>query len=1356
MSVVFFAAGVLKCKKDRALPGGQLCPICSSPRHLQSKELQAIENLVCSRPIISSPHRTTPPEDVESEVMTTEDFREPFGNISLGLSDEHGNEVDLECSVGEPRELTKINWEQVNQLQLASNITLSVDLECPVDREKYERLWRLIAYYSNVPAHLQREIMLSKDPHPTYVYRQDSEKDALYYTGVKVNIMAQAAWLMQTSMDLQLNRLQSSGKMVKLILSTYVSETVEAELVRRQRRTWVMIESTNTTHKVLSAILGSPSEMHCNVHSSGQPVIHWMLPDGSKLEAPDSSPDNRVSVSTDGRLVIKSVSHADTGIYYCIAKVHGDLAVLPFQLTVQESSSPPPGEDTSLTPIEGFAGTPISLPCTASGSPDAEINWILPSSNMVSFKANSSRALVYSNGTLHIPQTQLSDSGYYKCIAMNQHGVDTLATKITVVRRKGLIRPLRKFPARPQSASGVNTKIKVPTEDTEEASGDTEVTQEGARKGRLDPLRRRVPGGVAPGRRGVHPSRWQRPPVLRKPTGSRVEDSKNIVENRRRINMSKSKIDPEKWADILAKIRDRNAQNTVTPIPEQHTTERKQTEQTTLSQENIEGSSDGVTVQEREGQDYSTTPHTPVQHTQIKTNKPITQGQGAHVTSNIYTTHNTRDMTSNSHYTRGMHATAKPHTTQSTYNVQHTTPDTNLELHTTSSSVVFPPQTTSVTLHAVTFWQDNTNTASSSSTVSLQENHSTNTDVDGVKTADWSKALESSKNTDRPNIVASSNNDRELSLSGSQIILSVNSNESEPRQKENGKYSETATSQPHTQPKATTRDDLQSQAMITTASPTTNIMPTATRRKEFEEQSPPRHNSRRRNGSRRRKLNRRKQKLNQPTQFIATTPTNGPLATVRTTASSKLKIQLLEVTTANFNTTVPFTDSQATSSGRLSHKESTVSRHDDEAATKPTSLPASPPETKDSFLPLSKPLFKSTSAAPSFPTASPEAGHGKTSSQTAFGISKSASPSSEPSDVLTSSGQQRFTGSPLPPVKPSEEMQRPNITGDLEPVPRSDNSSGGLHTATQVQTDFKENQSGHQYTSTKKAEESADSLAAHENMSTSGTYTPSSLITTPSMLFEGVLKTVQVTTTTTVHERSYHSSSQDKTTSSESGVDQHLKETGVNVDAPIRSTIITRPPSPTSSQPDPLILSGVVPHVTLPTTSYRGGETGPSLLATTQEAPRINDIPDDHSQDQQIQPITTSEPKSTSDLNPATQSPDHKLSLFISTNPTSPALKLTNGQTIKQTITPTPAITAIQTDPSREGLVTSTQDVFRKHQLPGRGSIPRGKPRITKSNFQTFTVKAETDAQLPCEFVGEPMPFLSWTKVASGMYDSTS
>ncbi|XP_062416879.1 matrix-remodeling-associated protein 5 [Pungitius pungitius] len=1335
--------GVLKCKKDRALPGGQLCPMCSSPRHLQRKELQPLEKLVCSGPVIHSPHRTSPPEDVESEVMTMEDFREPFGNVSLGLSDEHGNEVDLECGIGEPKVLTNLNWEQFNHLQLSSNITVSVDLECPVDRDKYEQLWRLIAYYSSVPAHLQRGIMLRDEPHPIHVYRQDYEKDAQYYTGVKVNMMAQPAWLMQTSANLQLNRLQSSAKMVKLILSTDFSETIETELVRRQKRTWVMI---NTTTTVFSAILGNPSEMYCNVHSSGQPVLHWILPDGSKVEESSSTPDKRVTLSRDGRLLIKAVIHADTGIYYCTARVHGDLAVMPFYLTVQESSSPPPGEDALVTPIEGFTGDTISLPCTASGSPDAEINWILPNSNILSFQANSSRAVIYSNGTLHISQTQLLDSGYYKCIAINQHGVDTLATKITFVRRKGLIRPIRKFPIRPQSVSGVNTQIKVPTEDSEDGSGDVEITQVGGPMSRLDALSKRMPVGFSPGRRAVHPLRktWHRPPVLRKPTGSQVEDRKNTGEGRRKTNMSKSKIDPEKWADILAKIRDRSVQNMGTAV--QNTTETKQTEKATQSNVTIEGSSERTTVR---GQDYFTTPFSPTQYQNRKIDEHNREGQGKYVISNSYTT---RDMISNSQYTHSTQDAVEPHTAQTPYSVQLTAQDTSLVGHTTSNSVFFlPQQTTSVSLHNVTFWQGNTNIASSSSTFSLRETQSTNTDVVGFKTADASKGLEKSENMGRPNVDTSSINDKELSARGSEVIPSVNPNESETSQDESGKYLTVAatTTQSHASAKDRTFDDFQSQAMLTQVSPTTTVPPTHRRRGGSERQFPPRirkPSSSRRNGGRRRKPNKMKQKLIEPTQFIITTPTNPSLATVRATASTRLKIDPLEVKTANFNSTLPFSGSQAASSGTLSHEESTVLGHDNQAAVKLSPLPASPSETNDSHQPRAKPLLKSTSAAPSFPTASPELGHAQTSSQTTLRITERASPP-ELLNMSTADTQQRFTGSPIPPVKPSEETQHASNTGHLGPVP----DSGDFHTPTQVLTDVGQNDSDYQYTPTEKGERmllketdinvsmlpppfaSAASLMEYEIKTTSGN-TPSGLITTLSVPLEGQTDTEEITTKKpSLPQIAHYNMSTMKATSSKS-VD-HLNNAANTGNNSLTSIVITTTVSATSSRLNAVIPSQVALDVTLANRFSTETKRGPSFRATTKEPPTVNITPDNHGQEQQTQPIIPSEPTRTSDFGPETWSTDQKLALFTTTNPTSPRLNLTLAPT---------------TDPLREGLPKTTQDVSKEQQLPGTGFIPGGKPKITKSNSQTFTVDAEADAQVPCRAEGEPMPFLSWTKVASG------
>lgn len=1223
--------------------------MCSSPRHLHNKELQAVENLMCSSPVISSsPHRSHKPEDHESEVMATEEFKEAFGKISLGLSDEHGNQVDLQCSLSEPRDTTKISWEPVGQVQLLSNLSLSVDLSCPVDRDKYEQLWKLIAYYSSVPAHLKRGIMLSTDPHPTYVYTQDSDKDAQYYTGVKAHVMAQPVWLMQPSADLQLNRFQSSAQMVKLILSTDFSHTVEAELVRRQKRAWVMIRSTNATHQALSAVLGSPSQMNCDVHSSGQAVIQWRFPDGSKVEAPHSSADNRVSVSSDGRLVIKSVSHRDAGTYYCIAKVPGDLAVLPFRMTVQDSSSPPPGEEASIKSIEKLLGSPVYLPCTASGSPDAQINWILPSSRIVGFQANSSRAVVYFNGTLHIPQAQVLDSGYYKCIAMNQHGVDTLATKISVIRNKGLMRPFRKFAAGPQSASGVNTKIKVPTQDLEEASGDNGATQEGSPMKSLDPWKKRIIGGVPPGRRGIQAlarNARQRLPVLRKPTGPRMEDRKILVGSRRRVNMSKSKINPEKWADILAKIRDRNAPNVVTPLPVQHTTEGTLTKQTTQPQETVEGSTD---VPETENQDYLTTQHASVSQTQIKTHNA--QEEAAHDESAGYTMYDTSATTESPH-TYVLYTAAETQTA-------HRTQSTNLEQRTTSNSAFSLPQTTSVPLHAVTFWQTNTNSASSSSsstTSFLQENRSTNTDVDGVRTADRSEASERSENKEKLDI-ASSN---QRKSNAGQSIPSFSPNESETIKDGDGKFNgEVATSTSHSEPKDTAVDDLPARPLLTTAFPTTSRVVAATRTRGPEGQS---RNSRRRKGGRRNRPSRRRQKLKK------TTPASSALTRVKATDSTLLKIKPLEYTTANFSTAVPFTSSQAASSGRLRHKESTVSRHDSEAVTKPSPTPDFP---LSSPLPSAKPLLKSTSAAASFPTAAP----GNISSQTASGSLV----------TITATTQH-------PPVESLQQTPGWSFTGGRSPGPQSEYSSESFHAAAKVQTDS-EDSNTHREKGEKKLLPTSSSPAPVNQEYTSADLTRNEVLETEAFVTKKPSLTEQ-----------YH-----VPTSTDSDVEPMDV---VGTELPTRNQIAT---------------SSEVGSRFTPT------KTSHALRTTTEQAPSIAV---GRGQDKQLGPgVTTTEPRKT------TQSPTH--------TPTPRYTELSSVHTAQRSST--------QSNGFREEVLMSTQDVPRMHQLPGRGSVTRGRPRIRKSNFQDFTVKAETDAQLPCEAEGQPMPFLSWTKVASGMYDSIS
>ncbi|XP_072542788.1 matrix-remodeling-associated protein 5 [Salminus brasiliensis] len=604
---------VLKCKKDKAYVKGQLCPLCASPHQLRGKDISELKELQCTGPVISSPGRSISPEESLSELLSLEDFRPPFGSVTLNLSDEHGNKVDLICRILEPRDSTKITWNYTKSLQIAANMTLSFDLECPIDRDSYESLWRLLAYYSETPVHLRREIMLSKEPELGYRYRQDIERDAYYYTGVRANVLSHLSWLMQSFLNIQLNRPYSTSKTVKLILTTQMSIITDSDQIRRQRRSWVVIQHNNATQTTFSSVVGGRVEMDCSVQSSGDPTIHWMLPDGSKIKAPFSSPNNRLSVSSTGTLLLKAAEYSDSGVYYCVAEVTGDMDLLPLRLSVFEASTPPQGDEVGI-PVTKFIGESISIPCPSTGIPDAVANWIFPDGDVISAKANSSRGFVFSNGTLFIPNSKFTDNGYYKCVALNEHGVDTLATKLTVTRRQGM-QPLRRYPMRPQSAAGVSTRVRAFLEDMEESSGDS--SQDRTPSNRPFINQRRGPHSRPQG----HPFRnsQRRFPDHRRPLrkGMNAQQRKNVFDNRRNMNTSKNKIDPQRWADILAKIREKTAPKTTPRLNNQE------------SPENSEGSSPDDTSPGEESDSIRMTPNLdqPTESTQPITASPQTESQ---------------------------------------------------------------------------------------------------------------------------------------------------------------------------------------------------------------------------------------------------------------------------------------------------------------------------------------------------------------------------------------------------------------------------------------------------------------------------------------------------------------------------------------------------------------------------------------------------------------------------------------------------------------------------------------------------------------------------------------------------------
>ena len=79
--------------------------------------------------------------------------------------------------------------------------------------------------------------------------------------------------------------------------------------------------------------------------------------------------------------------------------------------------------------LKTTAGHDVLIECTASGTPEPNVIWEM---NSLELK-NSSRTYLYPNGTLRIEDLKYTDSGLYKCMALNSKGVDTSVSLLVIL-----------------------------------------------------------------------------------------------------------------------------------------------------------------------------------------------------------------------------------------------------------------------------------------------------------------------------------------------------------------------------------------------------------------------------------------------------------------------------------------------------------------------------------------------------------------------------------------------------------------------------------------------------------------------------------------------------------------------------------------------------------------------------------------------------------------------------------------------------------------------------------------------------------------------------------------------------------
>ncbi|KAF7707078.1 hypothetical protein HF521_018296 [Silurus meridionalis] len=499
--------GVIRCKKESS---SETCAVCASPQPLNNSQIFQLskQQLACDRPLIQSPLK-----------LGEYRLERPLGHLTFMLSDSHGNRAHVACDVNHPVEGTSMVWEKVKRSDdVAVNVTLLTLLECEIDRDELQNLWRLVAYYYESPATLVQGARHENTSKVTFQYSQVSNEDSPYFTELKGHLMAEPAWLLQPKVTIQLNRHKTTTKKLVMNFSTFISKQINGRGEQEDIvSSWAMILRGNLG-RIQIVLEHSEAILNCNILSSGHLTVEWMLPDLTTLDKTDS---HRIT-SDHNRLVIKNTSLSDSGLYHCFVRTETGVDIVSYRLMVRERLLSPSDLNGNKISLEN--GEYLSLPCSVTSPQPIETRWFLPNHQILKASIEMGRIYVSQNNTLVIKQVKNEDAGEYSCLAANIHGADMLSHLVVLTDEKE------------EDVTGVSVvKGKSPLygqEEDAEGSGYQEIKQFTVTQTPPRVLGKdRNAGG--PHRQGFN--------------------RKKINEKVRKPNKSVKQLDPGRWAQILAK-----------------------------------------------------------------------------------------------------------------------------------------------------------------------------------------------------------------------------------------------------------------------------------------------------------------------------------------------------------------------------------------------------------------------------------------------------------------------------------------------------------------------------------------------------------------------------------------------------------------------------------------------------------------------------------------------------------------------------------------------------------------------------------------------------------------------------------
>ncbi|XP_054441264.1 immunoglobulin superfamily member 10 [Pteronotus mesoamericanus] len=175
----------------------------------------------------------------------------------------------------------------------------------------------------------------------------------------------------------------------------------------------------------------SDAFLPCEAAGNPLPTIHWTKV-SSGLDLSTRKQNSRFQVLPNGTLSIQRVGVQDRGQYLCSAS--NPFGIDRLHVTLSVVSYPPRILERHTKEITVHSGNAVQLQCKAEGRPRPMISWILANQTVLSESSKWNRqALVTSDGTLVVHNLSVYDRGFYKCMASNSAGQDSMLVKIQVI-----------------------------------------------------------------------------------------------------------------------------------------------------------------------------------------------------------------------------------------------------------------------------------------------------------------------------------------------------------------------------------------------------------------------------------------------------------------------------------------------------------------------------------------------------------------------------------------------------------------------------------------------------------------------------------------------------------------------------------------------------------------------------------------------------------------------------------------------------------------------------------------------------------------------------------------------------------